>query len=44
MIVCVLIPIIILVAILWVRGIDTMHNEHPDYRGEDLFNEEQEDK
>ena len=31
------------VAILWVSGIDYMHENHPDYKGEDLFNEEDED-
>jgi hypothetical protein len=30
------------VAILWVRGIDYMQENHPDYKGEDLFNEEDE--
>lgn len=25
---------------LWVHGIDKMHREHPDYKGEDLFDEE----
>lgn len=30
------------VAILWVNGIDYMHENHPDYNGEDLFNEEDE--
>jgi hypothetical protein len=27
-------------SILWVRGIDYMKKNHPDYRGEDLFDEE----
>ena len=26
-----------IVSILWVRGIDRMHKNHPDYKGEDLF-------
>ena len=26
--------------ILWVTGISYMHEKHPDYKGEDLFNEE----
>ena len=30
----------ILVGILWVNGIDYMHRNHPDYKGEDLFNED----
>jgi len=25
------------VSILWVRGIDKMHKNYPDYDGEDLF-------
>ncbi len=40
MILLVMGPIIALIAFLWVRGIDTMHNEHPDYKGEDLFDED----
>ena len=24
---------------LWVRGIDYMHKNHPDYKGDDLFGE-----
>ena len=35
----VLIPIVI----LWVRGIDFMSNNHPDYKGNDLFGEFDED-
>ena len=27
-------------ATFWVRGIDYMKENHPDYKGEDLFNEE----
>ena len=30
----------ILVGILWVNGIDYMHKNHPDYKGEDLFDED----
>jgi hypothetical protein len=26
-----------LVGVLWVRGIDKMAKEHPDYKGEDLI-------
>lgn len=29
---------------LWVNGIDYMNTNHPDYKGEDLFNEEQENE
>jgi len=28
------------VVALWVKGIDEMHEKHPDYKGEDLFGEE----
>jgi len=30
--------IVLFVSILWARGIDKMHNEHPDYKGEDFLN------
>lgn len=33
-----------LVVILWVEGIDYMKKNHPNYKGEDFFNEEEEDK
>jgi hypothetical protein len=26
---------------MWVKGIDYMHKTHPDYKGEDLFGEEE---
>jgi hypothetical protein len=32
------------VIILWVEGIDYMNKNHPDYKGEDLFNEEDEEE
>lgn len=25
---------------VWVQGIDKMNNEHPDYKGEDFFDEQ----
>ena len=25
------------ISYLWVRGIDYMHKNHPDYKGDDLF-------
>lgn len=25
---------------LWVKGIDYMHKNHPDYKGDDLFGED----
>ncbi len=33
-----------LAATFWVRGIDYMKENHPDYKGEDLFDEEDKDK
>jgi hypothetical protein len=32
------------VAALWVKGITDMHENHPDYKGEDFFNEEEKEK
>jgi hypothetical protein len=29
------------VIVLWVEGIDYMNKNHPDYKGEDFFNEEE---
>jgi hypothetical protein len=31
-----------LISWLWVRGIDNMKQNHPDYKGKDLFNEDDE--
>lgn len=43
----IVIPIIIIIliplSILWVRGIDFMQENHPDYKGDDLFGEFEED-
>ena len=30
----------LIVTILWVKGIDYMKTNHPDYKGEDFLNEE----
>jgi hypothetical protein len=32
------------VVALWVKGIADMHENHPDYKGEDFFNEEEKEK
>lgn len=32
------------IVILWVNGLTKMHNDHPDYKGKDLFNEDEEDE
>lgn len=36
--VCVIVSVFI--GIQWVNGIDYMHRNHPDYKGEDLFDED----
>ena len=33
-----------MISILWVRGIDYMNKNHPDYKGEDLFDEKEDGK
>jgi hypothetical protein len=33
--------IIAMVAFSWINGIDYMHKNHPNYKGEDLFEEEE---
>jgi hypothetical protein len=30
-----------MISVLWVRGIDYMDKNHPDYKGYDLFDEEE---
>lgn len=30
--------IVLIIAILWIRGIDYMHKNHPTYKGEDFLN------
>lgn len=32
--------VVVIVAILWVGGMSDMKEKHPDYNGEDLFNED----
>jgi hypothetical protein len=36
--------VLIGIVALWVKGIDQMHIDHPDYKGEDLFGEDEEKK
>ena len=36
--------IAVVVSLLWVRGIDYMQKNHPDYKGLDLFDEEDKDE
>jgi len=33
-------PILFLVCLVWVLGIDKMNREHPDYKGEDYLDED----
>jgi hypothetical protein len=42
-IILIILIIIVPLAVLWVRGIDYMLNNHPDYKGNDLFGEFDED-
>lgn len=35
---------ILVVVILWVQGIDYMNKNHPDYKGEDFLNEEEDEE
>lgn len=35
--------VLIGIVALWVRGLEQMHIDHPDYKGEDLFNEDKDD-
>ena len=43
----IVIPIVIIIliplCILWVKGIDFMNENHPDYKGDDLFGDFDED-
>ena len=32
------------IIILWVEGIDFMNKNHPDYKGKDFFNEEEDEE
>jgi hypothetical protein len=33
-----------IISYLWVRGIDKMKNEHPDYKGDDFLNFKDDEK
>jgi len=33
-----------IISYLWVRGIDNMKNQHPDYKGNDFLNFEDDEK
>ena len=34
------IAVAVIISVLWVHGIDYMKENHPDYKGEDLFDED----
>jgi hypothetical protein len=36
-VISIIILILAPICYLWVKGIDYMHKNHPDYKGEDLF-------
>jgi hypothetical protein len=39
-VISIIILILTPICYLWVRGIDYMHKNYPDYKGEDLFGED----
>ena len=41
--VCGIMGLLVAVAV-WVEGIDSMHKNYPDYKGEDLFGEEEKEE
>ena len=36
--------VVAIISYLWVRGIDYMKENHPDYKGEDFLNFDEDDK
>jgi hypothetical protein len=41
--ICIVLGLLVAV-VVWVEGIDSMHKNYPDYKGEDLFGEDEEKK
>jgi hypothetical protein len=41
--ICIVLGLLVAIAV-WVEGIDSMHKNYPDYKGEDLFGEDEEKK
>lgn len=35
---------VVITAVLWANGIHHMNKNHPDYKGEDLFNKEEDEQ
>ena len=43
--ICCIVALAVIVTVgLWVQGIDYMQKNHPDYKGEDFFNEEEDEQ
>jgi hypothetical protein len=40
MILLIIFTAVTIASLLWVKGIDNMDKDHPDYKGEDLFEDE----
>lgn len=38
---CIIGLAVVVAVVLWVQGIDYMQKNHPDYKGEDLFKEDE---
>lgn len=36
----IILAVVTILAVMWVQGIDYMKENHPDYKGEDLFGED----
>jgi hypothetical protein len=41
---CIVALAVVVAAGLWVAGIDYMKNNYPDYKGEDLFNKQEDEQ
>ena len=44
MIYLIIFSVVAVISVLWVRGIDYMQENHPDYKGLDLFDEDDKDE
>lgn len=44
MIYLIIFSVVAVISVLWVSGIDYMQENHPDYKGLDLFDEEDKDE
>ena len=41
---CIVALAVVVAAALWIGGIDYMKKNHPDYKGKDLFNEQEDEQ